>query len=193
MLTFFFLLKEERVERIPECLIMLRWTKNAKIGFLNVDYCGEVDSNLMDIARYGALCSVSTNFYMEVSKKGGLYADVLDDIQKLQEMYVSSEVPIVTGNLTVDHVRDPLLVKCKGAPKRTKKAPKVVKKCSNCGSMQHNARKSLQAMSISLCPYLSLLAKKIWKKDQRKGNQRERHVLQAMKHVCRLLNGLDTS
>ena len=40
MLTFFFLLKEERVERIPECLIMLRWTKNAKIGFLNVDYCG---------------------------------------------------------------------------------------------------------------------------------------------------------
>jgi len=42
-------------------------------------------------------------FCREVSKKGSLYADVLDDIQKLQEKYVSSEVPIVTGNSTMDH------------------------------------------------------------------------------------------
>jgi len=103
MLTyFFFVLKEERAESIPECLIMARWTKKAKIGFLNVDYCGEVDSKLIKIARYGALCSVFTNFCREVSKKGSWYADVLDDIQKLQEKYVSSEVPIVTGNSTMD-------------------------------------------------------------------------------------------
>lgn len=82
-----------------------------------------------------------TNFCMEVSKKGSLYADVLDDIQKLQEKYVSSEVPIVTGNSTMDHVRDPVPVKCKGAPKWKKKALKFVRKCSNCGITQHDARK----------------------------------------------------
>ena len=70
LIFFFFVLKEERSESIPECLIMTRWTKKVKIGFLNVDYCGEVDSKLMEIARYGALCSVFTNFCREVSKNG---------------------------------------------------------------------------------------------------------------------------
>lgn len=31
MLPYFFLLKEERVEHIPEYLIILRWTKKVKI------------------------------------------------------------------------------------------------------------------------------------------------------------------
>jgi len=168
MLTFFCVLKEERVERIPECLIMTLWKKKPNIGFLNVDYCGEVDSKFMQISRYGALCYVFTNFCREVSKKGVLYAYVLDDIQKLQEKYINSEVTIVIGNSTMDQVRDPLPVKCKGAPKRKKKAPKFVRKCSNCGNTQHDARKC-SASTEHLSVHMSHPASQ---KDKAKGSKR---------------------
>jgi len=100
--------------------------------------------------------------------KMGLYADVLDDIQKLQEKYVSFEVPIVTGNSTMDQVRDPLPVKCKGAPKRKKKALKFVRKCSNYGSTQHDARKCSASIEHLYVP----MSQPTSQKDKAKGSKR---------------------
>ena len=61
----FFVMKEEDVDHIPKCLVMTRWTKNAKGVFLNSDSNGEIDSDMIEVARFGVYCSPFTTFCKE--------------------------------------------------------------------------------------------------------------------------------
>jgi hypothetical protein len=55
----------------------------------------------------------------------------------LKKKYCSNDDPIVTQNTPV---RDPNVVKGKGAPKKRKNDKKTVKRCTICNSPTHNAR-----------------------------------------------------
>ncbi|XP_045792086.1 protein FAR1-RELATED SEQUENCE 5-like [Trifolium pratense] len=98
----FHVMEEEHVDHIPSTLVLSRWTKDAKIDYLNmVDVNDPVDSDVIELARFGAYCSVLTTFCKEASKKNGVVED-----------------PIGTQKSVVG---DPIPVQSKGAPKKKKK------------------------------------------------------------------------
>ncbi|CAJ2633421.1 unnamed protein product [Trifolium pratense] len=69
----FHVMEEEHVDHIPSTLVLSRWTKDAKIDYLNmVDVNDPVDSDVIELARFGAYCSVLTTFCKEASKKNGV-------------------------------------------------------------------------------------------------------------------------
>ncbi|WJX13285.1 hypothetical protein P8452_03688 [Trifolium repens] len=129
---------EEHVDRIHSSLILSRWTKDAKIAYLNMaDVNGSIDSDSIELARFGAYCSVFTAFCKDVSKKEGVYGDIMEDLMNLRNKYCGVEDPIGTQK---SDVRDPVPVKVKGAPKRKKNEAKAVRRCTKCNSPSHNAR-----------------------------------------------------
>jgi hypothetical protein len=136
----FFVMKEEDIDHIPKCLVMTRWTKNAKDAFLNNDSNGEMDSDMIEVARFGAYCSAFTAFCKEASKKNGVFRDIMDEILNLQQKYCDTEYSTRSEKLTDDQVGDPIPVKSKGAPKKKKNATKSVRHCSKCRSTSHTAR-----------------------------------------------------
>ncbi|WJX27339.1 hypothetical protein P8452_16166 [Trifolium repens] len=134
----FNVMKEEHVDRIHSSLILSRWTKDAKIAYLNMaDVNGSIDSDSIELARFGAYCSVFTAFCKDVSKKEGVYGDIMEDLMNLRNKYCGVEDPIGTQK---SDVRDPVPVKVKGAPKRKKNEAKAVRRCTKCNSPSHNAR-----------------------------------------------------
>jgi hypothetical protein len=140
MLSYFFVMKEEGVDHIPKCLVMTRWTKNAKDACLNNDSNGEIDSDMIEVARFSAYCSAFTTFCKEASKKNGVFRDIMDEILNLQQKYCDTEYSTRSEKLTDDQVGDPIPVKSKGAPKKKKNATKSVRHCSKCRSTSHTAR-----------------------------------------------------
>nr|KYP49383.1 hypothetical protein KK1_028926 [Cajanus cajan] len=54
--------KEEHMDHIPNSLILTQWTKKAKIDFVSSDLSKGVDSDVMELARFGAYCGVCTRF-----------------------------------------------------------------------------------------------------------------------------------
>ncbi|XP_045827823.1 protein FAR1-RELATED SEQUENCE 5-like isoform X1 [Trifolium pratense] len=134
----FYVLKEESIDHIPASLILNRWTKDAKVGFLNMNSTGDLDSKMMEQARFGAYCSAFTTFCKEASKRNGVFGDVMGEIMKLHHKYCEAEDPIVPTEKT--YVGDPMNVKSKGAPKKKKNAPKTTRHCGYCQSTIHDAR-----------------------------------------------------
>ncbi|XP_045825377.1 protein FAR1-RELATED SEQUENCE 5-like [Trifolium pratense] len=134
----FHVMKEEHVDHIPSTLVLSRWTKDAKIDYLNmVDVNDPVDSDVIELARFGAYCSVLTSFCKEASKKNGVYGDIMDDLMNLKKKYCSVEDPIGTQKSVVG---DPIPVQSKGAPKKKKNDAKALRHCTHCKSTTHNAR-----------------------------------------------------
>jgi hypothetical protein len=62
----FYVMKEEHVDHIPSNLVLSRWTKDAKIAYLNTVNCNDkVDSSMVEQARFASYCSVLTDFSKE--------------------------------------------------------------------------------------------------------------------------------
>ncbi|CAJ2642864.1 unnamed protein product [Trifolium pratense] len=151
----FYVMKDEHVDHIPRPLVLSRWTKDAKIEYLNNMECnGDVDSNVVEEARFGAYCSAFTSFCKEAAKKNGVYGQILDDIMKLQKKYCINDDPIIgTQNPAVG---DPVAVKSKGAPKKKKKEPKSVRRCGKCNATTHNARTCSEGTQKATEPIVDL-------------------------------------
>ncbi|XP_058746642.1 protein FAR1-RELATED SEQUENCE 5-like [Vicia villosa] len=133
----FGVMKEEHVSLIPTGLILSRWTKDAKIQYLNMNCNGSDDSNMIELARFGAYSSAFTAFCNEASKREGVYGEIMGDILKLHKKYCSTDDPILASNSAVG---DPNIVNSKGAPKKKKNDIKAIRRCSKCNSRTHNAR-----------------------------------------------------
>ncbi|XP_045822045.1 protein FAR1-RELATED SEQUENCE 2-like [Trifolium pratense] len=130
----FHVMKEEHVDHIPSTLVLSQWTKDAKIDYLNmVDVNDPVDSDVIELARFGAYCSVLTTFCKEASKKNGVVED-----------------PIGTQKLVVG---DPIPVQSKGAPKKKKNDTKALRHCTHCKTTTHNAKTcSIHVPSVQHVP-----------------------------------------
>lgn len=132
-----YVMKEGHIQQIPDSLILSRWTKDAKVGVLNLDSTGDVDCNLIEQARFGSYCSAFTSLCKEASSKNGIYGNLMEDIMKLQKKYCTPGDPCV--GLKKSKVGDPVPVKTKGAPKKPKTGAKKQKHCQNCNSTTHPA------------------------------------------------------
>ncbi|CAJ2642358.1 unnamed protein product [Trifolium pratense] len=118
----FHVMKEEHVDHIPSTLVLSQWTEDAKIDYLNmVDVNDPVDSGVIELARFGAYCSVLTTFCKEASKKNGVYGDIMDDLMNLKKNCIVED-PIGTQKSVVG---DPIPVQSKGAPKKKKMTQKL--------------------------------------------------------------------
>uniref|UniRef100_A0A151UDJ3 Protein FAR1-RELATED SEQUENCE 5 n=1 Tax=Cajanus cajan TaxID=3821 RepID=A0A151UDJ3_CAJCA len=133
-------MKEEHVDHIPNSLILTRWTKKAKIDFVSSDSSKGVDSDVMELARFGAYCGACTRFCKIASKKKGLYNEVMNDILKLLDKYEKLEDSVDTPNPSGKHFCDPNVIKTKGAPRKSKIGMKRSRHCSNCTSTKHNVK-----------------------------------------------------
>lgn len=111
----FYVMKEEHVDHIPTSLVLSRWTKDAKIEYLNMNYNDSVDSNLNEQAWFRAYCYAFTIFCKQTSKKNGVHGEIMDGIMNFQKKYCSTDDPIGTTKSAVD---DPMMVKSKTAPKK---------------------------------------------------------------------------
>lgn len=136
----FFVMKEEHLDHIPSTLILTRWTKNVKTAFMSSESSEGVDSDLMELARFGAYCGACTRFCKVAAKRKGHYNEVMDDILKLTNKYENLEEVVGTQDSSIKHFCDPNMVKTKGAPKKKKSGMKKLRRCSNCHSTKHNAR-----------------------------------------------------
>jgi hypothetical protein len=138
----FYVMKEEHVDHIPSNLVLSRWTKDAKIDYLNTVNCNDnVDSSMVEQARFASYCSVLTDFSKEASKKDGVYGQIMEDLMKLKIKYCSKDDPAIGTQKSV--VGDPLLAKNKGAPKKPKKnETKTARRRSNRTNKTDDGRRS---------------------------------------------------
>jgi hypothetical protein len=136
-------MKEEHVDHIPSNLVLSRWTKDAKIDYLNTVNCNDnVDSSMVEQARFASYCSVLTDFSKEASKRDGVYGQIMEDLMKFKIKYCSKDDPAIGTQKSA--VGDPLLAKNKGAPKKAKKnETKTVRRCSNCKNKTDDGRRCL--------------------------------------------------
>ncbi|KAK2363632.1 protein FAR1-RELATED SEQUENCE [Trifolium repens] len=178
----FYVMKEEHVDHIPSNLVLSRWTKDAKIDYLNTVNCKDnVDSSMVEQARFASYCSVLTDFSKEASKKDGVYGQIMEDLMKLKIKYCSKDDPAIGTQKSV--VGDPLLAKNKGAPKKPKKnETKTARRRSNCKNKTDDGRRcsgtqqtkeqsgeaNVHLDSMSISDSVSLIAEK--KKRKASGN-----------------------
>ncbi|KAL4316142.1 hypothetical protein AHAS_Ahas15G0255500 [Arachis hypogaea] len=113
-------LKHQHVEVTPEHLVCKRWTKNDKSDFMKSNVDDPSDSDMVLKCRLGVL-GVECSRLMDVACKNSsdfveAMNGIVNTITKLQKR---GENPC-NCNLDDDYVIDPLVVKSKGAPKKSK-------------------------------------------------------------------------
>ncbi|RYR50573.1 hypothetical protein Ahy_A07g037199 [Arachis hypogaea] len=118
----FFVMKHEHVMEVPKCLVLKRWTKDAK-------HVGKyVEKNMM----MGALHSASHWLFFLGAQQFGLFTEAMKGLQelraKLEEMF--SKKGDGKGDVTAAELRDPDVV-------RTNGALRVRNKTRTGGSVQH--------------------------------------------------------
>lgn len=57
----------------------------SNLGFFNMDSNGELDLNLIELARFIVYCYIFTTFCKETLKNNSVYGDMLDDIMNLHK------------------------------------------------------------------------------------------------------------
>ncbi|XP_045791466.1 uncharacterized protein LOC123886174 [Trifolium pratense] len=171
-------MKEEHVDRIPNNLVLTRWTKDAKIQFLNSsNFNDNVDLNTIAEARFGSYCTVLTEFCKEASKKDGVYAQIMEDLMQLKKKYCSKDDDAIGTQKSA--VGDPVMVKCKGAPKKKNNVAKSARRRSNgknttpnskrCSGTQQTteqvAEPNVDLYSVSISDSVSQIAEKRKRKE----------------------------
>ncbi|XP_057760657.1 protein FAR1-RELATED SEQUENCE 5-like [Arachis stenosperma] len=136
----FFVMKHEHLLAIPGSLVLKRWTKEAKALEAYVE---KTDDNCDRgfLLRHGALHSASRWLFFLGAQKISLFTVALDGIRSLCATLESEFLNGVdaTNSNACGELRDPIVVRTKGAPKRQKrKASK--RKCATCNKPGHTKR-----------------------------------------------------
>ncbi|CAJ2662867.1 unnamed protein product [Trifolium pratense] len=157
----FYVMKEEHVDRIPSNLVLTRWTKDAKIQFLNSSNCNDnVDLNMIAEACFGSYCMVLTEFCKEASKKDGVYAQIMEDLMQLKK---SIAVKMMMQSVHKSAVQMP-------------KIQLLIRRDVRVHNKQQNKRQN-QMSICTRCRFLILKAKLL-----RKGKEKQ---LAMVKEVCK--------
>ncbi|RYR49364.1 hypothetical protein Ahy_A07g035845 isoform B [Arachis hypogaea] len=136
----FFVMKHEHLLTIPSSLVLKRWTKEAKsLGAYTEKTDDGGDRGFL--LRHGALHSASRWLFFLGAQKVGLFGVALEGIRRLCATLESELANGVhpTKSKQCGEIRDPVVVRTKGAPRGHKrKASK--RKCANCNKPGHTKR-----------------------------------------------------
>ncbi|KAJ1388747.1 Zinc finger, PMZ-type [Sesbania bispinosa] len=135
-------MKIEHVDHIPRSLILARWTKYAKRNFMSANIVQELPSDVTNSSQIVALSAAFRRLCSVTEKKRSIFNDLMDDVFNVVEKYekIVGEESSERSSVKVKEVRDPTIVKTKGAPKKKKFATRRKKHCSNCTSIGHTIR-----------------------------------------------------
>ncbi|KAJ1375511.1 Zinc finger, PMZ-type [Sesbania bispinosa] len=136
-------LKNENMQSIPSSLILNRWTKKCKIDLISTYQSEDVDTDVMKTARLGAVDGVFQRLGCIVVEKREYFNNIMEDLLKVTNKYEMIRETRATQTNREKIVKDPPVVKTKGAPPK-KKYGRKRRRCSKCNRPRH----------ISSCPEL---------------------------------------
>ncbi|KAJ1405119.1 Zinc finger, CCHC-type [Sesbania bispinosa] len=129
-------LKNESMQSMPSSLIVKRWTKKCKSDLISIYQADDVDNDVMKEARLGAVGGAFQRLGCIAKEKKEYFNDIINDVLKLVQKYERIGEPHGTQTSREKIVKDPPVVKTKGAsPKR--KYGRKRKRCSNCNRTGH--------------------------------------------------------
>ncbi|KAJ1428177.1 Zinc finger, CCHC-type superfamily [Sesbania bispinosa] len=127
------------IDKIPESLICKRWTKLAKVEHISAVYVEEGGTSKKDLLRSGAIGAACNRLNKAARKNPHNFVKNIECIHKLAEQMERQEgIDLNIADIS-RVVRDPTVVKTKGAPRKNKKMTKK-RKCSFCKRPGHTVR-----------------------------------------------------
>ncbi|KAJ1401715.1 Zinc finger, PMZ-type [Sesbania bispinosa] len=132
-------MKHEQVELIPPSLICKRWTKFAKVDYISAIYVDEGDTTKKEVLRFGVVGAACNRLNKAAHKNPHNFVKNIEAIHQLadqMERQDGVDVNIVDISRVI---RDPTIVKTKGAPRKSKKNMKRRKR-SYCKCAGHTIR-----------------------------------------------------
>ncbi|KAJ1412636.1 Zinc finger, CCHC-type [Sesbania bispinosa] len=129
-------LKNENMQAFPSSLIVKRWTKKCKSDLISSYQSEDVDNDVIKEARLGAVGGAIQRLGSIAKEKKEYFNDIIDDVLKLVQKYDSIGEPRDRQASGEKIVKDPPVVKTKGAPPKRKFGRKR-RRCSNCNRTGH--------------------------------------------------------
>ncbi|KAJ1426696.1 Zinc finger, PMZ-type [Sesbania bispinosa] len=112
-------MKHEQVESIPPSLICKRWTKFAKVDYIFAIYADEGDTTKKELLRSGAMGVACNRLNKATHKNPHNFVKNIEAIHQLaDQMERQDGVDVNIADIS-RVVRDPTIVKTKGAPHKT--------------------------------------------------------------------------
>ncbi|KAJ1400752.1 Zinc finger, PMZ-type [Sesbania bispinosa] len=132
-------MKHEQIESIPPSLICKRWTKFAKVDYISAIYVDEGDTTKKEVLRSGVVGAACNRLNKAAHKDPHNFVKNIEAIHQLaDQMERQDGVDVNIADIS-RVVRDPTIVKTKGAPCKSKKITKR-RKCSYCKRVGHTIR-----------------------------------------------------
>ena len=135
----FAVMKAENIRTIPKCIILGKWTKNAKIGVFPHNINEKSNSPYMSIEAWlGSLHATCRNLQRLATNSSEAFEIAIADIHNLslrmEAMTCDKEKEKLKGQLGKrSHVQDPTVVLTKGCRKKKKMGPSLERRCGSCG------------------------------------------------------------
>ncbi|MED6204351.1 hypothetical protein PIB30_117228 [Stylosanthes scabra] len=138
----FFVMKHEHLTEIPEGLVLKRCRKDAKAL---KHYAENIDqgSERGFLLRHGALHCASQRLLLAGAKSDALYRQTINGLNRVCDEVEGGINPPNPAKKAADlggEVRDPVVVKTKGAPRVAKKQKGRKRKCTTCRRPGHTKR-----------------------------------------------------
>ncbi|XP_016178440.1 protein FAR1-RELATED SEQUENCE 5-like [Arachis ipaensis] len=135
----FGVLKHRNAKCIPTSLILKRWTRDAKSGF--ICSIGEQDTadDIVSTLRCGAMASICWKLCDISSKNSADYKKISGELLKLISKVQNKGDAQARLSPTSALIGDPAIVKSKRAPRKVPKGQKR-QRCSHCKSSRHFLR-----------------------------------------------------
>ncbi|XP_024035543.1 protein FAR1-RELATED SEQUENCE 5-like [Citrus sinensis] len=131
----FHVLKVEQIEKIPDNMVLRRWTKKVKEHNTCRTTKPEVDTNVLEMARFSALSAAYNKMCYNAAKKVKAYENTLVEINRLTLTYEQQSERDGLPNKKVwmgIKVRNPAVVKTKGAMSKAKCVEESARKSEKC-------------------------------------------------------------
>lgn len=141
----FVVMKAENLPEIPNCMILSRWRKDAKLEVIPSEFVNDVAQYMSVEARVGSIHTACRGLLKFVGKSIDAYNMAIIDIHKLslrlEGMCSIAEPSGKKGERQrAPLVKDPVVVLTKGAAKKLKVRPIEQRKCKKCGEGGHTVR-----------------------------------------------------
>ncbi|KAH9802306.1 protein FAR1-RELATED SEQUENCE [Citrus sinensis] len=139
----FHVLKVEQIEKIPDNMVLRRWTKKAKEHNTCRTTKPEVDTDVSEMARFSALSAACNKMCYNAAKNVEAYENALVEINRLtltyEQQYELDGLPNKKLRMGTK-LRNPAVVKTKGAMSKAKCVAESSRKCGKCRQVGHTAR-----------------------------------------------------
>jgi len=139
----FHVLKLEQIAKILDNMVLRRWTKKAKEHNTCRTTKPEVDTDVSEMARFSALSAACNKMCYNAAKNVEAYENALVEINRLTLTYEQQSERDGLPNKKLrmgTKLRNPVVVKTKGAMSKAKCVAESSRKCGKCRQVGHTTQ-----------------------------------------------------